>query len=149
MALPSTGKITMQQVNTELRRPATQRITLNDSGVRSLAVKPSGTISMNNLHGKIHTLPVNVVIYQKEIVDLTTIDVNYNVYSCILRVHNKNVSGGRRLIVQVKDGSRIDLKSNETRDVSLLQGYGHRVIFSLSGEGRLEVTATLIGQVYP
>lgn len=148
MALP-TGTISMSQVNTELRRPATQTISLNEAPVRQLAGIPSGTISMSDLQGKIHTLPVNVVIYQKEIVDLTTIDVNYNVYSCILRVHNKNVSGGRRLIVQVKDGSRIELNSNETGDVSLLQGYGHRVIFFLSEEGRSEVTATLIGQVYP
>lgn len=148
MALP-TGTISMSQVNTELRRPATQIISLNEAPVRQLAGRPSGTISMSDLQGKIHTVPVNVVVFQKEIVDLTEININYNVYSCILRVHNKNISGGRRLRVQVKNGSSIDLNSNETGDVSLLQGYGHEVIFSLSGEGRMEVTATLIGQVYP
>lgn len=43
----------------------------------------------------------------------------------------------------------MDVNSNETKDVSLLQGYGREVTFSLSGEGRAEITATLIGQVYP
>lgn len=148
MALP-TGTISMSQVNTELRRPATQTISLNEAPVRQLAGMPSGTISMSDLQGKIHTVPVNVVVLQEEIVDLTTIKINYNVYSCILRVHNTNISGGRKLIVQVKDGSSINLKSNETKDVSLLQGYGRKVTFYLSGEGRVEVTATLIGQVYP
>lgn len=148
MALP-TGTISMSQVNTELRRPATQTISLNEAPVRQLAGIPSGTISMSDLQGKIHTVPVNVVVFQKEIVDLATIKINYNVYSCILRVHNKNISGGRKLIVQVKNGSRIDLNSNETKDVSLLQGYGCEVTFYLPKEGRVEVTATLIGQVYP
>ena len=147
MALP-TGTISMSQVNTELKNTATATISLNDARVRSLAGRPSGAISMSDLRGKSFTAPVNVVVFDKEIVDLTTININYNVYSCILRVHNKNVSGGRQVRVQVVNGSRIDLNSNETGDVALLQGYGHKVVFSLSGEGRVHVTATLIGEVY-
>ena len=42
----------MSQVNTELGRPATAAISLNDAAVRSLAGVPSGTISMNDLRGK-------------------------------------------------------------------------------------------------
>lgn len=52
MALPSSGVITMDQVNTELGLPSSSLITLNDGAVRALANVPSGAISMDNLHGK-------------------------------------------------------------------------------------------------
>ena len=51
MALP-TGTISLSQVNTELGRPATQSINMNDGAVRSLAGRSSGAISMNDLRGK-------------------------------------------------------------------------------------------------
>lgn len=57
MTLP-TGTISMSQVNTELGRPSTQSINLNDSAVRTLAGRPSGTISMNDLRGKSNIPPV-------------------------------------------------------------------------------------------
>ena len=50
MALPSIGSISMSQVRTELGRSNT--ITLNDSDVRNLAGRTSGTISMSDLRGK-------------------------------------------------------------------------------------------------
>lgn len=147
MALP-TGTISMSDVNAELKRPATQTISLNDGQVRQLAGRPNGTISMSDLRGKSFTKSVNVVVFDKTITDATTININYNVYSCILRVHNENVSGGTRLIVYVKDGSTIDVNSNRTGDVALLQGYGHKVTFYFPKEGGAHVTATLIGEVY-
>ena len=52
MALPSSGSITMAQVNVELGKAANAGITMNDSAVRALAGVPSGAISMSNLHGK-------------------------------------------------------------------------------------------------
>lgn len=52
MGLPSTGSISMSQVNTELKKSATAVISLNDSDVRKLAGKSSGTISMGDLRGK-------------------------------------------------------------------------------------------------
>lgn len=51
MTLPSTGPISMSQVATELGISATG-LSLNDSRVRALAGKPSGTISMSDLRGK-------------------------------------------------------------------------------------------------
>lgn len=51
MALP-TGTISMSQVNTELGRPATQSISLDDAGVRGLADRASGYLSMSHLQGK-------------------------------------------------------------------------------------------------
>ncbi len=51
MALPI-GTISMSQVNTELQKTSTATISLNDTNVRALAGKSSGTISMGDLHGK-------------------------------------------------------------------------------------------------
>jgi len=51
MTLP-TGTISLSQVNTELGRPATQAISLNDAGVRGLSGMASGASDMNNLRGK-------------------------------------------------------------------------------------------------
>ena len=51
MPLP-TGTISMSQVNTELQKTSTATISLNDTNVRALAEKVSGTISMNDLRGK-------------------------------------------------------------------------------------------------
>ena len=54
MPLPSTGAISLSQVNTELGRSATASINMNDAAVRTLAgVGGSGTIiSISNLQGK-------------------------------------------------------------------------------------------------
>lgn len=52
MALPSTGAISMSQVNTELGRGSTTNISLNETAVRTLAGKASGQISMSDLRGK-------------------------------------------------------------------------------------------------
>ena len=51
MTLPSSGAITMAQVATELGVSQTG-INLNQSNVRTLAGRPSGTISMSDLRGK-------------------------------------------------------------------------------------------------
>lgn len=48
----SPNPISMSDVNTELRRPSNQIITLNDQGVRALADIPSGQISMDDLRCK-------------------------------------------------------------------------------------------------
>lgn len=52
MALPSSGEITFNQLNSQLRRPATQTIGLRDAEVIALAGTGTGTIAMSNLHGK-------------------------------------------------------------------------------------------------
>lgn len=53
MALPSSGSISMAQVRTELGLSGA--ISLNQANVRTLAGKPSGTISMSDLYGKSST----------------------------------------------------------------------------------------------
>ena len=52
MTLPSTGAISLGQVNTELGLSATAAISLNQSNVRGLAGVASGAIGMSSLRGK-------------------------------------------------------------------------------------------------
>lgn len=52
MALPSSGSISLNQVNVELLATATRTIGMNNSEVRTLAGIGSGQIAMSNLRGK-------------------------------------------------------------------------------------------------
>jgi len=52
MALPATGTLKLSQVNTELGRPATQALNMNNADLRGLAGRPSGSVAMSNLRGK-------------------------------------------------------------------------------------------------
>ncbi len=52
MTLPASGAISLSQVNTELGLASTTTISLNNSNVRTLFGKPSGTISMSDGYGK-------------------------------------------------------------------------------------------------
>lgn len=52
MALPSSGEITLDNLNTHLKRASGTPISMNDSQVRALAARTSGAISMSDLHGK-------------------------------------------------------------------------------------------------
>lgn len=52
MALPSSGPLSFSQINTELSRSATALLSLNDSAVRNLAGKLSGSVSLSDLLGK-------------------------------------------------------------------------------------------------
>lgn len=62
MALPSSGTITMGQVNTELGYGSTVTISLNDSAVRSLLGVSSGSISMSSGWGKSYKVSVTQTI---------------------------------------------------------------------------------------
>lgn len=59
MTLPSSGAITLAMVNVELGFASTAAISLNDTAVRTLAGKPSGAISMNDLYGKANQRPAS------------------------------------------------------------------------------------------
>ena len=71
MALPSTGQISMTQINTELGLTATAPITLNDTAVRNLAGVASGQISLSNFWGKSAGFSGNITTNQTNL-DLRT-----------------------------------------------------------------------------
>lgn len=52
MTLPSSGAISLANVNVELGRSSTALASLGESAVRTLAGVPSGAIGFNNLYGK-------------------------------------------------------------------------------------------------
>lgn len=52
MALQTSGPISFEQINIELKVSPTATISLNDAAVRTLLGKPSGTISMQDAYGK-------------------------------------------------------------------------------------------------
>lgn len=62
MALPTSGAISMSQVNTELGKAADAAVSMNDTDVRTLAGVSSGAISMSNLHGKSSLQPPTVTL---------------------------------------------------------------------------------------
>ncbi|MEH6532951.1 MAG: hypothetical protein V7735_16645 [Photobacterium frigidiphilum] len=62
--LSPSGRISASDINSELGRPATQRLSLNDSEARSLAGKPSGRIAYSDLHGKTFKPYIGQTVYQ-------------------------------------------------------------------------------------
>jgi hypothetical protein len=52
MPLPSSGQITMNDVNVEIRKPSTNQVDLDNADVRLTFEVASGQISMNDGYGK-------------------------------------------------------------------------------------------------
>lgn len=77
--LHSSGKISMRDVNVELRKPENSRISLIDNEVRNLACVNSNNISLNNLKGKgkckIHISVTNMI---ERIEMLTVVIIHFN-----------------------------------------------------------------------
>lgn len=87
MALPNSGLITLGMVNEELKKGYNTPISLGDSDVRTLAQKPSGVISMSDLHGKSAELtPETCDYYFKDVDDFD------DRIDGILNTHNADLS---------------------------------------------------------
>lgn len=65
----------MAEVNVELGYSSTAQISLNDAAVRNLAGIPSGTISLDNLHGKSNSFSFTISSNQTN-ADLRTLAIN-------------------------------------------------------------------------
>lgn len=52
MTLPSSGRLSLVQINGELNRSGTSTLDLNDTNIRNLAGIPSGAISISSVYGK-------------------------------------------------------------------------------------------------
>jgi hypothetical protein len=61
MTLPVSGAISLNAVNTELRRSATATISLNDAAVRTLFARASGSVGLGNGYGKQYRVAPTVV----------------------------------------------------------------------------------------
>jgi hypothetical protein len=67
MPLPSSGAISLSQVNTELGRASTATINLNETAVRSLFGVASGTISMSQGYGKSSAFAATITTNQQQL----------------------------------------------------------------------------------
>lgn len=60
MALPSSGQISLSEVNTELGNASNATISMGDAAVRTLFGVPSGAITMNAGHGKANEFTLTI-----------------------------------------------------------------------------------------
>jgi hypothetical protein len=67
MALPSTGPISLSQVNTELGRAAGATISLGEAGPRGLAGVANGPIGLSTLRGKSAQFTHTITSHQQEL----------------------------------------------------------------------------------
>lgn len=75
MALPSSGPISLSQVNVELGLSATASINMNSAAVRTLFQVPSGPIAMSNGYGKSNAFTFTISSNQTN-ANLRTLAVN-------------------------------------------------------------------------
>jgi hypothetical protein len=119
MALPSSGPISLSQVNVELGLSTTAQISLNDAAVRNLFGKPTGTISLSDGYGKSNEFAFTITANQTN-ANLRTLAVNagWNQLSKVVATINSgvyissNVTGTPALTVNGSFPNGVQLVNN-------------------------------------
>lgn len=105
MALPSSGEISLSNVNVELGLSATAQISLNDAAVRTLFGISSGAISMSNGYGKSSQFNLSISSNRSTPTSLNSYAVS------------QGWDGASKLVVTI--GSGVVLSSNTTATPAL------------------------------
>lgn len=120
MTLPASGSISLSQVNVELNKTSTTTIALNNSDVRTLFGKSSGTISMFDGYGKSNT-------FSFPIADGTT---NANLRSLAI---SAGWNGTSILIANIGSGSTVYSTSTGTPAMTISGSFPNGVTLNNAG----------------
>ena len=99
MTLPSSGLLSMSQVNVELQRSPNSPLNLNDPIVRALAGIPSGPYWMSALYGKtyeVHATLSNHITTGRYNIDQLFSESDRRYKKCVLTVSACKLGGGDR-----------------------------------------------------
>jgi hypothetical protein len=137
MSLPTTGPISLSQVNVELGRSATAAISMNESAVRTLFGRASGAISMQDGRGKANQFNLTISSNQTN-ANLRTLAVNagWNQTSRVIATINSGIfvssnnTGTPALVINGSFPNGVELTNNGSiigmggRGGDSFQGYG-------------------------
>lgn len=129
-ALPSSGAISASQIADELKIPHSN-VNLNDSRLRSLAGRPSGTISFSDFHGKANSI-ADLTMYVGILPGFDTNYVGYYEhggqgsinprYSFIQEISVKPVGNGELCILEFEHGSEPNIYYQKTIQITFTYG---------------------------
>ncbi len=124
MTLPSSGAISMSNVDVELGLSSTAQITLNDSAVRTLFGVSSGQISMSNGYGKSNRVSITI--------NIANTSKNYNIFS---NRGGTYVAGKADITVNVGSGYTVGSTSTGTYALDTGSGWTSGDTITLNNSG--------------
>ena len=125
MTLPSSGAISLSNVNTEIGYSATATISMNDAAIRGLAAVASGAISMSNFYGKSN---IRYLI-------ITSNTTNYNIKTAVGASY---LAGHSHVQVTINSGIRIGSTSTSAYAMDTGTGWVAGDSISIINNGYIE-----------